>query len=95
MKPVLKGTLVTLTALFLGAVALEFFTGTLPGEIQDQRHRGSRMVSKINAFHQAHHRYPDDLSEAGVNRTWSRFGHWQYHPKTNNYRKLGSGLNNQ
>ncbi len=85
MKNKLIATGGTIGVLIAAAVALEFFTDTLPGEIPSQQRKGQDMVNTIVDFHQANQRYPTDLNEAGVVSTWTRFGHWKYSDHTNSF----------
>ena len=85
MKKWILITLLVLGAIIFGLVALEYRTGTLPGELSRLETKGKSMVAQIEKFKRSDGRYPTSLAQAGILDTKTRFGQWKYDASTNGF----------
>ena len=85
MRKVTAYILLVLLLVFLGAVGLEYKTGTLPGEITRLESRGQNIVEQINHYHSVQGLFPPSLAQAGIKNRKTRFGSWEYTATTNGF----------
>lgn len=85
MKKWILISLLVVGAIICGVVAVEYQTGTLPGELGRLERKGKRMEAQIEEFKLSHGQYPSSLGQAGIFNTKTRFGDWRYEASTNRF----------
>jgi hypothetical protein len=86
MKKVFTIVLVVVALLVIALAAVEYHAGSFPGEIDRLQSRGKTMVQQLESFRAERGVYPSSLDEAGVVKTSTRFGNWEYQSFTNGFR---------
>ena len=85
MKKVITIAVAVVALLIVALAAVEYRTGTFPGEIDRLQSRGKAMVLQVEAFRARRGMYPASLAEAGVVKTSTRFGEWEYQSSSNGF----------